>query len=303
MNVYQKLIQARKSFLDSGVKKSGKNIHLEFKYFELSDIVPIATNIFAEIGLIGITSFTDDEATLTIVNCDDPNEKIVFTSPMRDVPTITSRDGKSVTNPIQTLGSIETYQRRYLYLIALDIVEDDSIDNATGNDSQKTTTTVKKPSVAAPKKEELKTPATPEERKEIKKELTSQKDEKPSSEELKEFKSLLEELINTIPTERNFVVDILAKTDQLNKITKQQLTLVSEHVKAKLDSVKEKPVVDDKPVTVIEKAEFKDLLTKLVTVNPSEKPYVVDILTKTDKLANITREQLEKWRNEVNSKL
>ena len=35
MNVRQKLTKARLYFLNQKVKKSGKNMHLEFKYFEL----------------------------------------------------------------------------------------------------------------------------------------------------------------------------------------------------------------------------------------------------------------------------
>ena len=60
-------------------------------------------------------------ATLTIINCHKPDEKIIFTSPMRDLEI-------KGLNKIQVLGGIETYQRRYLYLIAFDIVESDLIE-------------------------------------------------------------------------------------------------------------------------------------------------------------------------------
>ena len=42
MNICRKLQIARLKFLQAGVKKTGKNIHLEFMYFELADIVPVA---------------------------------------------------------------------------------------------------------------------------------------------------------------------------------------------------------------------------------------------------------------------
>lgn len=45
MNVRQKLAKARLYFLNQKVQKSGKNMHLEFKYFELEDIVPPATRV------------------------------------------------------------------------------------------------------------------------------------------------------------------------------------------------------------------------------------------------------------------
>ena len=48
MNVWMKLLVARQKFLEAGVKKSGINRHLEFKYFELEDIVPVITPIASE---------------------------------------------------------------------------------------------------------------------------------------------------------------------------------------------------------------------------------------------------------------
>jgi hypothetical protein len=73
MNVYQKLLTARAKFLASEAKKSGKNMTLAFKYFELDDIVPIATKIFEEVGLISVVNFTEREAILTIVNTESNN--------------------------------------------------------------------------------------------------------------------------------------------------------------------------------------------------------------------------------------
>ena len=320
LNIYQKLILARKDFLDAGIKKSGVNRHLEFKYFELSDIVPVATNIFAERGLIDITTFTDDEATLTLVNCDNPSEKIVFTSPMKEVPAITSRDGKSVTNPIQTLGSIETYQRRYLLLVALNIVEDDGFDGSVGNDPEKKTP-VKKTSVVAPKDTK---PATPEERKEITKTLTANSDTKPIDNDVNTFRNLLTKLIDVAPNERQFVADLLAKTDQLKKITSKQIEALTPHIEEKIAKAQqpetekvdtlakveeeiqastETPDVEVKKPTDADKGVFKELLTKLVTEKPTEKNYVLDILKSTNKLQNVTYEQLTDWTLEIHEKL
>lgn len=134
MNIYQKLLQARVLFQDADVKKSGKHMHLEFKYFELEDIVPVATRIFAKMGLLPLVSFTNELATMTLVDADDPiGERIAITSPMREIEGIITKSGGKATTPIQNLGSVETYQRRYLYMIALDIVEADTLDPNVGN--------------------------------------------------------------------------------------------------------------------------------------------------------------------------
>jgi hypothetical protein len=130
-NVYQKLAIARERFLISDKKKSGKNIQLAFKYFELDDIVPIATAIFNEIGLISLVSMNGDTAVMQICNTDNPEERISFSAPFNQISPIVSNAGKQVTNEMQCLGSSITYMRRYLYMIALDICEPDEIDAGT----------------------------------------------------------------------------------------------------------------------------------------------------------------------------
>lgn len=126
LNVYQKLLKARAVFLGSDTKKSGKNMTLAFKYFELDDIVPVATKAFEEIGLISLVNFTADTATLTVLNTDNTEESIIFTAPMVEL------EGNKAVNPVQALGATITYYRRYLYMMALDICEPDSIDPTGG---------------------------------------------------------------------------------------------------------------------------------------------------------------------------
>lgn len=142
MNVYQKLLKARAKFLGSDTKKSGKNMTLAFKYFELDDIVPVATKIFEELGLIALVSFNEDKAFLTVVNTDSTEESIVFTAPM------VSAEGNKAVNPVQAFGATVTYYRRYLYMMALDICEPDNIEpTINGNTSAPAVTT---PATTAP---------------------------------------------------------------------------------------------------------------------------------------------------------
>lgn len=145
LNVYQKLAQARAKFLDTPIKKSGINRFAEFKYFELEDIVPPATAIFNDLGLILVVSFEEGSAIGTLVNVDAPDQTIVFRSPLVD---LTTADGKypNGMNSVQALGGSETYQRRYLYMVVLDIVEADSFDAGSGKPDPETgkTESVKK---------------------------------------------------------------------------------------------------------------------------------------------------------------
>lgn len=110
-------------FQKANVKKSGRNTFSKYNYFELDDIVPPKTEIFNELALCDIISFSDTEATLTLVNIEKPEETLEFKSPMRDLEL-------KGANAVQLLGGVETYQRRYLYMMVLDIVENDQFDQA-----------------------------------------------------------------------------------------------------------------------------------------------------------------------------
>jgi hypothetical protein len=122
MSVYKKLQEARVRLHNTKLNKSGKNSYAKFNYFELGDFVPQVTAIFNELGLCGVVSFTQDTAYLTVHNADGEKEDFVtFTSPM----VFASMDK---TQPIQNLGSTHTYMRRYLWLMCMEIVENDLVD-------------------------------------------------------------------------------------------------------------------------------------------------------------------------------
>ena len=161
MNVYGKLIEARKRFLDAGIKKTGINRYAEYKYFTLDEIIPAKQAIFRDLGLADVISFLPDAAALTIYNVTNPSEIIVFTSQL-------AADESMIKNPIQKVGAIQTYVRRYLYLLALDIIESDGIEETTGA-SESDTTEAPKVEPKAPKR-----PKTDKEREEIKGELIDQ---------------------------------------------------------------------------------------------------------------------------------
>ena len=66
-------------------------------------------------------------ATLTIVNAENTDEKLVFTSPMSNANLKGCHD-------VQNLGAVQTYLRRYLWVNAFEIVESDGLDATTGKD-------------------------------------------------------------------------------------------------------------------------------------------------------------------------
>ena len=129
-NIYQKLMQVRTEFHKLELKKSGHNKFANFKYFELGDFLVPATKLLNDNGLCPIVTFNNEVAKMVVVNTDNPDEVIEFTSPMRDLEL-------KGANSMQSLGGIETYQTRYLYIQLLNIVECDSFDAVSGTDANK----------------------------------------------------------------------------------------------------------------------------------------------------------------------
>ena len=122
MSVFKKLQEARVRLHNTKLNKSGKNSYAKFNYFELGDFIPQVTAIFNELGLCGVVSFTQDTAYLTVHNTEgDKEDFVTFTSPL----VYASMDK---TQPIQNLGSTHTYMRRYLWLMCMEIVENDLVD-------------------------------------------------------------------------------------------------------------------------------------------------------------------------------
>ena len=126
MSVFIKLNKARLALQGMELSKSGKNGFAGYKYFELADFIPTIQNIFNDIGLCGYVSYTHELASLTIVDLED-SSNIVITSPMGSA-------NLKGCHEVQNIGAVETYQRRYLWVTALEILEHDALDSSDGPD-------------------------------------------------------------------------------------------------------------------------------------------------------------------------
>lgn len=124
MSVHKKLMEARIKLQSTKIKKSGWNDYSKYGYFELSDFIHHVQRIFAEVGLCGVVSYETELAKLTITDTAEPSQQIVITSPMSDA-------NLKGCHPVQNLGAVETYQRRYLWMTALEIMDHDAIEKDT----------------------------------------------------------------------------------------------------------------------------------------------------------------------------
>lgn len=128
MNLLEKLMCVREEVLQSGISKQGKNPSLKSFYFTLDDIVTTSLPIFKKYRLCPVTTFTAEEGVMRVTDMDSMNDRgsncvVSFTMPWKDWA------GNAAVTPVQAAGSTVTYMRRYLYQLALDLVEADEMES------------------------------------------------------------------------------------------------------------------------------------------------------------------------------
>ena len=118
MNIYEKMQKAKVELQKKDLKKTGMNKFSNYKYYELGDFMPAINEICLELKLFTQVNFNKENAILTIINIEKVDEKLEYVSEM----VKTTLKG---CNEIQALGGVQTYQRRYLYMNAFEISEND----------------------------------------------------------------------------------------------------------------------------------------------------------------------------------
>ncbi|HBJ1686101.1 TPA: ERF family protein [Clostridium botulinum] len=130
MSIYKKLAEARVKLQNAGLKKSGKNKFANYDYFELYDFLPKINEINAELGICAVVSFDKENATMILTDVEKTDSTITITSPMESATL-------KGCHAIQNLGAVESYQRRYLYMTAYEIAENDILDGTLGQGDKK----------------------------------------------------------------------------------------------------------------------------------------------------------------------
>lgn len=131
MNIYQKLQTARVELQRMKLKMSGKNDYSRYSYYELSDLLPAINELCLKHDLFTRFIVIQDhreKAILTLYNASDPTEKIDFVIPTAEVEIGKKKDGTGGAEPIQNLGGKTTYLRRYLMMIAFEVIESDLVE-------------------------------------------------------------------------------------------------------------------------------------------------------------------------------
>lgn len=128
-NIYRKLQKMRVDLQKTGICKSGHNDYGKYDYFELSDFLPQINEIQEKHDTVSLFSINSEYAELMILDCADTTQGIEFRIPMAELAL-------KGANAIQNVGGLTTYCRRYLYMIAFEIAENDEFDPNESNEPQ-----------------------------------------------------------------------------------------------------------------------------------------------------------------------
>ena len=129
LNIYQKLQFMRVDLHNRNLKKSGHNDHKKYEYFELGDFLPAVNEIQKEYGTLTLFDIEKEYAVLSVIDTETPENKIEFKIPIAELSI-------AGANGIQNMGGLTTYCRRYLYMIAFEIAENDEFDANKDNTPQ-----------------------------------------------------------------------------------------------------------------------------------------------------------------------
>lgn len=121
----EKIIKIKKKLYSEKIEKTGKNTFQNFSFFELKDFLPRLIELMEEEEINDLFTIENNEAMLIL---NHKEEKNVYKIPFVMFDTPLNKSGKESMQPIQYLGALNTYYKRYLYLNAFSISENDVID-------------------------------------------------------------------------------------------------------------------------------------------------------------------------------
>jgi len=126
--IYQKIQEIRVKLIKMKLKKTGYNKFANFHYYQLEDFMPALTELMENNKITSNFSIIGENATLTLIDYED-NTSSIFQSPIADASI------KGCT-PVQSLGGVHTYLKRYLYQNAFEINDGDLLDASLGKEEE-----------------------------------------------------------------------------------------------------------------------------------------------------------------------
>lgn len=130
-------------------KKSGYNSFAKFNYFQLDDFLPQVNEECLKEGILPMFNIKTVEDMVWDKESKDYVKEYKNVAELRvedaystefkkwETPVAEVRMGQGARNPIQELGAMHTYLKRYLYMNFLELSENDVVDATVGKDEAK----------------------------------------------------------------------------------------------------------------------------------------------------------------------
>jgi hypothetical protein len=154
--VHARMSAIKAELSECKIPKSGKNTFSGFVYHELTDFMPFINKLNAKHGVNTFPKFLQKQGicVLTVINADNERDRYQIVIPFIEAQMLAKGGQPSVVDAIQRMGSTLTYNRRYLYMSAYDIVESDGIDSLPQQPAEPAKTTAAKTETETKKKVE-----------------------------------------------------------------------------------------------------------------------------------------------------
>jgi len=138
MKNYAKIMRKLQKLRDDikGIKAEGHNSFNNFDYIQLKDILQIVTPMMTEYHLATHHKLYEQPPKIDLVDT-ETGYSVSFGN-----NSSVSPEGKNTNQKLQSLGSSETYIRRYIYLQIFDLYDDDQ-DSTFGKEKQQKKKTMK----------------------------------------------------------------------------------------------------------------------------------------------------------------
>lgn len=130
MNIYEKITEVRMAILKKGITKDAKGY--SYKYIDLPQIESIITEECAKVRLLTVVDFANNIASIRVFDLDIADDSLMLRGDIPalviSVPCDYSLVDIKGSQPIQKVGGMMTYMRRYLYMQLFAISEHDAVE-------------------------------------------------------------------------------------------------------------------------------------------------------------------------------
>ena len=133
--IYRKISEVRMALLKAGIGKDKKAFN--YAYIDLPQIEALITEECAKVGILTMVDFPEGKAVMRIYDLDElPTYSVNTTNLITQannfieisVPVRSDMVEIKGSQPIQNVGGMMTYMRRYLYMAVFAISEHDSVE-------------------------------------------------------------------------------------------------------------------------------------------------------------------------------